>query len=169
MLPNTGTAKKKLTIFCHSFQKVKPIYYIDLLHRVKYFKPLFFWHFYDYGLQIMKTHNSVSQKIRILHKINKKGYLKKTCQASIKYVHFYALNTWLGLLFHDLLHQCGVAWFTASMQRGMNYCINAAWHEGNQPVALLRCNESPGSFDSGLQVICIVGSGVSHLLLDNTP
>ncbi len=30
-----------LNIFCHSFQKVKPIYYIDSLHRVKYFKPLF--------------------------------------------------------------------------------------------------------------------------------
>ncbi len=27
-------------------------------------------------------------------------------------------------------------------------------------MALLRCNESPGCFDSGLQVICIVGSGV---------
>ncbi len=45
----------------------------------------------------------------------------------------------------------------------MNYCINAAWHGDNQPMALLRCNESPGYFDSGLQVICIVGSGVSHL------
>ncbi len=40
----------------------------------------------------------------------------------------------------------------------MNYCINAAWHEDDQPVALLRCNEAPV-----LQVICIVGSGVSHL------
>ncbi len=50
----------------------------------------------------------------------------------------------------------------------MNYCINAVWHEGNQSVALLRCNGSPGCIDSGLQVICIVGSGVSHLL-DNTP
>ncbi len=28
------------------------------------------WNFDDYGLQIMKTQNSVSQKIRILHKIN---------------------------------------------------------------------------------------------------
>ncbi len=42
----TGTSKKieyhkKVNIFCHSFQKVKPIYYIDSLHRVKYFKPLF--------------------------------------------------------------------------------------------------------------------------------
>ncbi len=31
---------KKVTICCDSFQKVKPIYYIDS-HRVKYFKPLF--------------------------------------------------------------------------------------------------------------------------------
>ncbi len=54
----------------------------------------------------MKTPNSVAQKIRILHKINKKGYFKQKCQASEKYVHFYALNTWLGLLLHELLHQC---------------------------------------------------------------
>ncbi len=40
----------------------------------------------------------------------------------------------------------------------MNYCINAVWHEDNQPVALLRCNEA-----QVLQLICIVGSGVSHL------
>ncbi len=32
---------KKVNVFCHSFQNVKPIYYIDLLHRVKYFKFLF--------------------------------------------------------------------------------------------------------------------------------
>ncbi len=81
----------------------------------------------DYGLQIMKTQNSVSQKIWILHKINKKGYFKHKYQVSEKYVHFYAINTWLGLLLHELLHQCGVAW-------------------DNQPVALLRCNGSPGCF-----------------------
>ncbi len=34
-------------------------------------------------------------------------------------------------------------------------------------MALLRWYGSPGCFDSGLQVICIVGSGVSHLPLDN--
>ncbi len=38
----TGTSKnvkimEKVNIFCHSFQKVNPIYYIDSLHRVKYF------------------------------------------------------------------------------------------------------------------------------------
>ncbi len=35
-------------------------------------------------------------------------------------------------------------------------------------MALLRWYGSPGFFDIGLQLICIVGSGVSHLLLDNT-
>ncbi len=50
----------------------------------------------------------------------------------------------------------------------MNYCSNAAWHGVNQPVALLRCNGSPGGFDSSLQVIFIVGSGVSNFPLDNT-
>ncbi len=56
----------------------------------------------------MKNHKNVN--IRILHKINnKKGYFKQKCQASEKYVRFYALNTWLGLLLHELLHQCGVA------------------------------------------------------------
>ncbi len=59
----------------------------------------------------MKTQNSVSQKIWILHKLNiKKNILKQKCQASEKYVNFYALNTWLGFLLHELLHQCSVAW-----------------------------------------------------------
>ncbi len=49
-----------------------------------------------------------------------------------------------------------------------NYCLNLAWHGGDQFVALLRWYGSPGFFDIGLQVICIVGSGVSHLPLDNT-
>ncbi len=49
-----------------------------------------------------------------------------------------------------------------------NYCLNSAWHGGDQFVALLRWYGSPGLFDSGLQLICIVGSGVSHLPLDNT-
>ncbi len=50
-----------------------------------------------------------------------------------------------------------------------NYCLNSAWHGGDQFVALLRWYGSPGFFDSGLQLICIVGSGVSHLPLNNTP
>ncbi|MEQ2230503.1 hypothetical protein ILYODFUR_029922 [Ilyodon furcidens] len=30
----------------------------------------------------------------------------------------------------------------------MNYCINVAWHGGDQPAALLGCNGSPGCFDT---------------------
>ncbi len=97
------------------------------------------------------SQNSVSQKIRILHKINKKIYI---------------LNRNVSLLKSMFISMHSILGWTSYY---MNYCISAAWHGGNQPVALLRCNESPGCFDNGLQVICIVGSGVSHLPLDNTP
>ncbi len=36
-----------------------------------------------------------------------------------------------------------------------NYCLNSAWHGGDQFVALLRWYGSPGFFDSDLQLICI--------------
>ncbi len=49
-----------------------------------------------------------------------------------------------------------------------NYCLNSAWHGGDQFVALLRWYGSPGFFHSGLQLICIFWSLVSHLPLDNT-
>ncbi len=35
-------------------------------------------------------------------------------------------------------------------------------------MALLRLYESPGFFDSGLQLICVFWSLVSHFPLDNT-
>ena len=35
-------------------------------------------------------------------------------------------------------------------------------------MALLMCYGSPCCYDSGLQLVCTVGSGVSHLPLDNT-
>ncbi len=95
----------------------------------------------------MKTQNS--QKIWILHKINKKKDISNRNVRLLKSM-FISINSILG-------------WGSFCM----NYCINAAWHGGDQPVALLRCNESPGYFDNSLQVICIVGSGVSHLPLDN--
>ncbi len=44
-----------------------------------------------------------------------------------------------------------------------NYWLNSAWHGDDQFVALLRWYGSPGFFDSGLQLICIVRSVVSHL------
>ncbi len=45
-------------------------------------------------------------------------------------------------------------------------CLNSAWHGSDQFLALLRWYGSPGLFDSGLQLLCIVGSGVSHLPLE---
>ncbi len=47
-----------------------------------------------------------------------------------------------------------------------NYCLNSAWHGGDQFVALLRWYGSPGFFDSGLQLICIFWSLASHFPLD---
>ncbi|MEQ2240604.1 Tetratricopeptide repeat protein 30A [Ilyodon furcidens] len=46
------------------------------------------------------------------------------------------------------------------------YCKH---EEGDQPVVLLRCSGSSGCSNSGLHVICIVGSGFSHLPLDISP
>ncbi len=54
-----------------------------------------------------------------------------------------------------------------------NYCLNSAWHGGDQFVALRRWYGSPGFFDSGLQLIFIFwsrfidslwGSGLVSLL-----
>ncbi len=61
-------------------QRVKPIYFIDSLHKELNISRIH--NFDDYGLQIMKTQNSVSQKIWILHNINKKWYFRYKCQAS---------------------------------------------------------------------------------------
>ncbi len=73
----------------------------------------------DYGLQIMKTQNSVSQKIWILHKINKKGYFKQKYQAS-EWSMFISMQSILG-------------WASFCM----NYCINVAWHE---TISLWHCS-----------------------------
>ena len=65
----------------------------------------------DNALQLIKTPNSVSQKIRILHKTSKEFvFLVGKYRPSEKNVLVSALNTWLGLPLHGLLHQCGVAW-----------------------------------------------------------
>ncbi len=98
----------------------------------------------------MKTQHSVSLKIWIIHKINKNNNI---------------LNRNVRLLKSLLISMHSILGWASFC---MNYCINTAWHGGNQPVALLRCKGSPCCFDSGLQVICISGSGVSHLPLDNT-
>ncbi len=105
---------KKVNIFCHSFQKGKSIYYIDSLHIEWNISSLYFLKFW--WLWLPENENpklSVSENWHlILHKINKKGYFKQKCQASEKYAHFYALNTF--------------AWITALMMRGMEAI--SLWH-----------------------------------------
>ncbi len=114
-MQSTGTSKENeyekgqyfLSLISESETHILYIHYT----QSETFQAFISWNFYDYGLQIMKTQNSVYQKIRILHKINtKKLYFKQTYQASEKYVHFYALNTWLDLLLQVI---------TASMRRGV--------------------------------------------------
>ncbi len=116
---STGTSKKKLNImkkvniFCHSFQKVKPIYYIDSLRIEWNISNLYFIFLnVDYGLQIIKTQNSVSQKIWILHKINKKSDVRL-----LKVCSFLCSQYLVGAPF---------AWITASVRRGMETI--SLWH-----------------------------------------
>ncbi len=95
---------EKCQYLCHSFQKVKPIYYIDSIHIEWNISSLYFLKFWWLWL----TDNE-NPKIQCLRNVEyyirsiKKGYFKQKCQASEKYVYFYALNTWLGLLLHELL------------------------------------------------------------------
>ncbi len=91
------------------------ILYRFIMHS-EIFKSFISWHFDDYGLQIMKTQNSVSQNFWILHKINIKGYFKQ-----------------MNILFRSLTFLCNqylvgppFAWITALMQRGMETI--SLWH-----------------------------------------
>ncbi len=62
------------------------------------------------------------------------------------------MNCWLSGKYVHLLYMYSI------LGRGsfcFNYCLNSAWHGGDQFVALLRWYGSPGFFDSGLQLICI--------------
>ena len=100
----------------------------------------------DYVLQLMKTRNSVSQKIRI--RPVQKIFFIREMSAFWKVCSY--ICTRLGLVLHELLHQCGVAWSRSAF-------------------GLLRRYGSPGCFDSSLRLICIVRSHVSHHPLNNTP
>ncbi len=121
---------KKVDIFCHSFQKMKPIYYRLITHRVKYNPNLtltLFW--------------SVDDEIRILHKINKNIYI-------------YILNRNVRLLKSMFISMHSILGWTSFC---MNYCINAVWHEGNQPVTLLRCNKAQVSLTVSFRSSALLG------------
>ncbi len=81
-----------------------------------------------------------SQQIIIFHKTNKNNFFFLNCWPPGKHVNLLYMYSILG--------------------RGsfcLNYCLNSAWHGGDQFVALLSWYESPGFFDSGLLLICIFG------------
>ncbi len=62
---------KKFNIICHISESETHILY-RFITQSEIFQAFISWNCDDYGLQIMKTQDSVSLKIRILHKINKK-------------------------------------------------------------------------------------------------
>ncbi len=65
-------------------------------------------------------------------------YLRK-CEYYIRSIKNYILNKNVMILKSMFISMHSIlVWASFSM----NYCINVAWHEGNQPVALLRCNEA---------------------------
>ncbi len=96
----------------------------------------------DFGSHLTKTHQS--QQIRILHKTNKKYIFFVNCWPSGKHV--------------NLLYMSSI------LVRGsfcFNYCLNSgAWRWSVCGTA--EVYGSPGFFDSGLQLICIFWSLVSH-------
>ncbi len=129
---------KKLNIFLSLISESETHILYRFITQSEIFQAFISRNVYDYSLQIIKTQNSVSQKIRIYIRSIKKGYFKQKCQASESML----------ISIHSIL---GWASFCT------NYCINAAWHGSNQPVALLRCNGSLGCFDSGLQSSELLG------------
>ncbi len=115
---------KKVIFFVTHFRKWNHILYRFITHKREIFQASISRNFDDYGLQIIKPQNSVSQKIRILHKINKKGYLNRNVRL-------------LRGMFISM-HSICTGWASFCM----NYCINVAWRGGNQSVTLLKCNEA---------------------------
>ncbi len=142
----TGISKKKWISWKRSIFFVT---HFRIIRHREIFQAFISWHLDDYGLQIMKTQNSVSQKIRILHKINKKAYFKQKCQASEN----------CSFLCTQYLVEPLFAWITASMRRDME--VISLWH----------CS---GVMESQVALIAAFGSSallgmVSHLPLDNYP
>ncbi len=117
-MPHTGTYQKiwiswKRSTFLSLISESETHILYRFITHSEIFQAFISWNFDDYGLQIMKTQNSVSRKIRILHKINKKKDLLNRNVRLLKSM-FISMHSILG-------------WASFCM----NYCINAAWHGGN--------------------------------------
>ncbi len=65
----------------------------------------------------------------------------------VRYSRYFFVNCWPSGKYVHLLYMYSI------LGRGsfcFNYCLNSAWHGGDQFVALLRWYGCPGFFDSGL-------------------
>lgn len=88
----------KSSIFsCQSFERLKLFYYIDLLQIQLNIQSFCFLSFWCLWLTDTSRKSRTSQKTPII-----KGCFKHKCQASVKYVNFYAFNAYLGLLWNEL-------------------------------------------------------------------
>ncbi len=99
------------------------ILYRCITHRVKYFKPLFL------DILTIKTYRELKPKIQCLRKLEyyirsiKKDILNRNVRLlKSMFISMHSIHGWGSFC--------------------VSYCINAAWHEDDQSVALLRCNEA---------------------------
>ncbi len=132
-----ATISWKRSIFFVTFQKVKHILYRFITHRVKYFKPLF--------LEIlMIMAYRWKPKIQCLRKLE---YYIRSIKKDILNRNVRLLKS-MFISMHSIL---GLVSFC------MNYFINAACHGGNQPVAMLRCNEAQVTLITAFRSSALLG------------
>ncbi len=108
---------KKVNISCHSFHKSETHILYRFITQSKLFQAFISWNFDDYGLQKIKTQNSVSQKNWILHKINKKKDILNRNARLLKSIL---------ISMHSIFGWASFAWITPSMRRGMEAI--SLWH-----------------------------------------
>ncbi len=111
---------EKVFIFCNLIFKKKQtfLYSRFIAHKLKYFK-MFFFFYSDVTTYSLGKCKIQYLNLNIFSKINQKK-IYKTEMFKISKV---------GLIMHSILGWGSIC---------MNYCFNAAWHGGDQPVALLR-------------------------------
>ncbi len=128
---------------------MKSIYYIDSLHIEWNISSIYFLNFW--WLWLTDNENpKFSVKIWILHKINKKMDILNWNVRLLKsmYISMHSILGWASFC--------------------MKYCINAAWHEGDQSVALLRCNEAQDALIAAFRSSALLGLVSLIFLLTKT-
>lgn len=92
----------------------------------------------------MKIKNLKLQNIRLFHEIIKQKLY------TIEMLNFSKLSSFM------------LSKYLLSIFFGQNYCISEAWYRGDPPITQMTC------YGTLKLLICITGSGDSHLPLGNT-